>query len=65
MKQPDSKNKMWAAVRLPLGLGQMAGAVVAFALLLQTGMNGASLAAVVGTCLLTTVSVMLFGRRRG
>jgi len=62
--RPTSKEKAWAVVRMVLGLGQMMGAVVAFYLLLQTGVNALSLGAVVVTCLLTTTSVLLF-RSRG
>jgi hypothetical protein len=47
-----------------LGLAQMTGAVAAFYLLFQTGVNALSLSAVVITCLLTTLSVLLF-RGRG
>lgn len=42
----------------------MAGAVTAFVLLYETGVSEASLAAVVATSVATTISVMLFGRRR-
>lgn len=62
--QPTSKEKAWAVVRMVLGLAQMMGAVVSFYLLAQTGMNAFSLGAVVVTCLLTTISVLLF-RGRG
>jgi hypothetical protein len=50
-------------VRLILGLLQMAGAVFSWVLIWKTGIGKASVAAVVGTCLLTTVSVLLFGSR--
>jgi hypothetical protein len=53
----------WAIVRLVLGQAQMIGAVVSAYLLISTGMNEVSLGAVVVTCLCTTVSVLLFGRR--
>jgi hypothetical protein len=62
--EPTPRDKAWAIVRLVLGLGQMTGAVVALMLLLQTGVNSASIAAVILTCLLTSVSVFLFGRRK-
>jgi hypothetical protein len=53
----------WAIVRLVLGQAQMIGAVVSAYLLIRTGMNEFSLGAVVVTCLCTTVSILLFGRR--
>ena len=58
-----AKERAWAAVRLVLGLAQMAGALVSAYLLFQTGMNPLSLGAVMFTCLCTTVSVVLFGGR--
>jgi hypothetical protein len=57
-----------ALVRLVLGNAQMLGAVISLLLLLllllliQAGLNEWSLGSAVGTCLLTTVSVLLFGR---
>jgi hypothetical protein len=60
---PQARVKFWATVRFALGLTQMTGAVVSLYLLLQYGMNEVSLSAVVLTCLCTTVSVLLFGRR--
>lgn len=50
-------------LRLVLGLAQVLGASAAFLLLIQTGVNGLSLGFVVATCLLTTISVLLFGSR--
>jgi hypothetical protein len=55
------KQRAWAVVRVILGLLQMMGAVVSAYLLLQTGVNPLSLAAVVLTCFFTSVSVLLFG----
>ena len=54
--------RRWAIVRLILGFLQMAGAAFTLALLLETGVNKFSLAAVVATGLLTTISVLLFGK---
>jgi hypothetical protein len=65
MSGPDPEGKAWAAVRLALGLAQMGGAAASVTLLARTGMNEWSLSAVALTCLLTTVSVLLFGRRGG
>lgn len=64
---PTRQEGAWAAVRLVLGVGQMSGAVVSLYLLVQTGLGELSLGAVAATCLLTTVSVLLFGgqKRRG
>jgi hypothetical protein len=62
--RPTNEEKGWAIVRMVLGLAQMTGAVAAFYLLFQTGVNALSLSAVVITCLLTTLSVLLF-RGRG
>jgi hypothetical protein len=41
----------------------MAGATVALVLLIRTGVSTWSLVATASTCLLTTVSVLLFGAR--
>ena len=51
-------------MRFALGMGQMAAAVVAAVLLLRTGVSAAALGAVVVTCTLSTLSVMLFGSHR-
>jgi hypothetical protein len=58
------KEWWWAVVRLALGQFQIVGAVASAYLLLRTGMNERSLTVVAVTCLFTTVSVLLFGRRR-
>ena len=50
-------------LRLALGLGQMFGAVLSAVLLVRTGAPRLALGTVVLTCLLTTVSVLLFGSR--
>jgi hypothetical protein len=62
--EPTGRENGWAAVRMALGMAQMMGAVIAFYLLLATGMNDLSLGAVAVTCFFTTVSVMLLGRRK-
>lgn len=51
----------WAVLRLVLGVAQMIGAVAALLLIITMGLKGLALAAVVITCVLTTVSVLLFG----
>ena len=50
-------------LRFVLGMAQMAGAVVALTILLMNGVTTAGLVVVVGTSILTTVSVLLFGSR--
>jgi hypothetical protein len=63
-ERPTQKEVAWAIVRIVLGLGQMTGAAVAMMLLVQTGVNSLSFGAVILTCMLTTTSVLLFGRRK-
>ena len=60
----DVVAKRWEQLRFVLGIAQMAGAVIAFAILLMTGVTIAGLFAVVSTSILTTVSVLLFGSHR-
>ena len=55
----------WNQLRFCLGMFQMAGAVAAALLLLATGVSTAALLAVVFTSVASTVSVLLFGSRRG
>jgi hypothetical protein len=52
-----------AVVRLVLGLAQMFGAALSLTLLLQTGINRVTLIATAATSILTTASLLLFGRR--
>jgi hypothetical protein len=52
-----------AWLRFTLGMLQMFGAVVAAVLLFQTGVNQWSLGTIVGTGLITTASIILFGAR--
>src|SRR5262245_31222179 len=49
--------------RFTLGILQMAGAIFSVTLIFQSGLSGLSLACVVITSFLTTVSVLLFGSR--
>jgi hypothetical protein len=44
---------------------QMGGTVVSLVLLALTGVSAVALAAAVVTCMLTTISVLLFGARKG
>jgi hypothetical protein len=55
--------RRWALVRLTLGVLQMTGAALALGLLAAGGVTQASLTVVVLTGLMTTISVLLFGRR--
>ncbi len=50
-------------VRFALGMLQMFGVVFSLVLILETGINRLSLAAFVLTCAVSTLSVLLFGRR--
>ena len=61
---PTIRERAWAVVRIILGLGQMIGAIVSFCLLIEIGINEWSLGMVVATCLLTCISVLLFGRKK-
>lgn len=51
-------------LRLALGISQMLGAVIAFGLLMEQGLTSLSLGVAVGTSMLTTVSILIFGSRR-
>jgi hypothetical protein len=62
--QVDKRQELtWALIRLILGFLQIMGAVASLLLLVETGVNTVSLASVVVTGLLTTLSVLLFGSR--
>ena len=55
-----------AFLRIGFGAAQLLGATMSGVLLLETGVTRWSLLAVILTCVLTTVSVLVFGdRRRG
>ena len=61
----DANNDLrWAVVRLVLGIGQMVGAATAVLLMISGGFSELALGAVVVTCVLTTISIVLFGSRR-
>ena len=51
-----------ALCKLGLGIGQMFGAALSLVLLVTSGVSDVTLAAVAATCVLTTVSVLVFGR---
>ena len=53
----------WAILRFALGMAQMFGAVFSLGLLVATGVNQLTLTATITTCLLTVVSILLFGRK--
>ncbi len=57
----EMKGQSSGAVRFVLGMMQMAAATVAAVLLWQTGVNTWTLVFVVTACVLTTVSVLVFG----
>ena len=61
---PSPHEKAWAVARLVLGLLQVMGATVSVYLLIELGVHALSLGSVAVTCLFTTVSVLLFGRKR-
>ena len=56
--------RRWDAIRFALGMMQMAAATVATVLLFRIGVTTWSLVAAVMACVLTTVSVLLFGTPR-
>ncbi len=59
----SSAGTRWAAVRITLGIAQMVGAAVALVLIMSMGLSALALSAVAITCVLTTVSVLMFGSR--
>jgi hypothetical protein len=61
----DLKERRWAILRLFLGTVQIVGSTASLVLLILTGVNVWSLSGVVVTGLFTTVSVLLFGARKG
>jgi hypothetical protein len=60
-QEPGRGKKIWATVRLLLGLAQIGGAVTAAYLLCKTGMSELALTATLFTCVCTSISVFLFG----
>lgn len=57
------KTRAWNIVRFLLGFAQMGGAVFSITLIILSGVTPHSLIAIVATCVLTTISVLLFGSR--
>jgi hypothetical protein len=53
----------WTTIRLTLGVMQMTAAAIALGVLVAGGVTALALVLVVLTCLLTTISVVLFGSR--
>jgi hypothetical protein len=51
-------------LRVLLGIVQMAGVVCTITLLIRTGVSTVALASAMVTCLLTSVSVLMFGSYR-
>jgi hypothetical protein len=62
--RPTAMERAWAIVRILVGFGQVTGAVVSFCLLLLLGINELSVGWFIATCVLMTVSLILFGKRR-
>jgi hypothetical protein len=56
-------SRQWSVVQLALGMLQMFGVFCSLTLLVETGVSIASLASVVITGLVTTVSILLFQRK--
>ena len=61
---PATSERRWAAVRMALGLGQMFGALFAVVLLVSSGITRIALVATLLTCVLTIISVILFGAHK-
>lgn len=61
--RPAALTRRWAIVRLTLGVAQMTAAAFALGLLAAEGVSARALAAAVTACTITTLSVLLFGRR--
>jgi hypothetical protein len=56
-------SQRWVFVRMVLGVLQMAGAISSVSLLFHSGLSALSLACMVVTSFLTTVSIFLFASR--
>ena len=54
----------WTIVRFALGAAQIGAATFGLALLVRRGMTNGVIACVLVACVLTSVSVLLFGGRR-
>ena len=54
----------WVILRGALGVGQMIGTTITLVTLVRDGVTAPALGATVVTCLLTSISVLLFGRKR-
>ena len=54
----------WRRLRFALGVAQMAGAALAMALLMASGITRVTLFATALTSLVTAASLLLFGRHR-
>ena len=59
----DMRGQPSGALRFVLGMGQMAAATIAAVFLWRTGVTTWSLVFVLTACVLTTISVLLFGAR--
>jgi cobalamin synthase len=59
----EATNQRGAVARIVLGVAQMTAAAASLLLLVQTGVTPTTLVAVIITCVLTSTSVFLFGRK--
>ena len=64
LEMASRRERRWAVVRFVSGTLQMFGASLGVLLLLRYGVQTPTLLVVLLTSICTTVSVMLFGRRR-
>lgn len=60
---PPTSSSPRLKLRFVLGMAQIAGVGLSLGLLLSSGLTPLALGAVLGTCLLTLTSLLLFGRR--
>lgn len=60
---PPSPVKLWAVIRLLLGLGQMVGAMTGLTLLIETGLSEPTVWALIVTTALALISRTLFRSR--
>lgn len=58
----EKRTILFAVLRFALGMLQMFGVLFSVILIAKTGINAWTLGAVVGTGVITTISVILFGK---
>ncbi|HJT75999.1 MAG TPA: hypothetical protein VJ739_02260 [Gemmataceae bacterium] len=59
-ERPSGREKVWAVVRLALGVAQVMGATISLTLLLQTETSAVAIGTVAVSGLLVVVSKLLF-----